>query len=318
MMRFVEKAEKDADVILFIVDVQDHKIPDFAFTELKRFHKPVILVVNKIDTVSQDEATQKAEQLQSKYKFAETVFTSALQNEGIEGLLNAIFQHLKPGPPFYPKDELSEHPVRFFASELIREQLFLQYHEEIPYSATVEVIQYQEREDLDYINAEVIVNRNSQKGMIIGKGGKAIKQLGMEARKSIEEFIGRKVFLDLHVKVRESGATTSKWFAIWDTGLKSVNSTKNTMIETVEEFLEDGCGRCQYFATPDCKVNSWRDELIALREILLKTELQEELKWSNPCYTYDGINILMLSALKNQAVVGFLKVCCLTILISFW
>ncbi|MCR9131412.1 MAG: GTPase Era [bacterium] len=203
MMRFVEKAEKDADVILFIVDVQDHKIPDFAFTELKRFHKPVILVINKIDTVSQDEATQKAEQLQSKYKFAETVFTSALQNEGIEGLLNALSQHLKPGPPFYPKDELSEHPVRFFASELIREQLFLQYHEELPYSATVEVIQYQEREDLDYINAEVIVNRNSQKGMIIGKGGKAIKQLGMEARKSIEEFIGRKVFLDLHVKVRE-------------------------------------------------------------------------------------------------------------------
>ncbi len=79
------------------------------------------------------------------------------------------------------------------------------------------------------------------------------------------------------------------------------------MIESVEEFLEDGCGRCQYFATPDCKVNSWRNELIALREILLKTELQEELKWSNPCYTYDGKNILMLSALKNQAVIGFFK-----------
>jgi GTP-binding protein Era len=203
MMRFVEKAEKDADVILFIVDVQDHKIPDFAFTELKRFHKPVILVINKTDTVSQDEATQKAELLQSKYKFADIVFTSALQNQGIDTLLTAIISRLMPGPPFYPKDELSEHPVRFFASELIREQLFLQYHEEIPYSATVEVIQYEEREDLDYINAEVIVNRTSQKGMIIGKGGRAIKQLGMEARKSIEEFIGRKVFLDLHVKVRE-------------------------------------------------------------------------------------------------------------------
>lgn len=203
MMRFVEKAEKDADVILFIVDVQDHKIPDFAFTELKRFHKPVILVINKIDTVSQDEATRKAELLQSKYNFADIVFTSALQNQGIDTLLAAIITRLMPGPPFYPKDELSEHPVRFFASELIREQLFLQYHEEIPYSATVEVIQYEEREDLDYINAEVIVNRTSQKGMIIGKGGRAIKQLGMEARKSIEEFIGRKVFLDLHVKVRE-------------------------------------------------------------------------------------------------------------------
>ncbi len=203
MMRFVEKAEKDADVILFIVDVKDHKIPDFAFTELKRFHKPVILVINKIDTVSQDEATKKAEVLQSKFKFADTVFTSALQNEGIDTLLSSIISRLMPGPPFYPKDELSEHPVRFFASELIREQLFLQYHEEIPYSATVEVIQYEEREDLDYINAEVIVNRTSQKGMIIGKGGRAIKKLGMESRQSIEEFIGRKVFLDLHVKVRE-------------------------------------------------------------------------------------------------------------------
>ena len=108
-----------------------------------------------------------------------------------------------PGPPFYPKDELSEHPTRFFVSELIREQLFLQYHEELPYSATVEVIQYEERKDLHYINAEVIVNRQSQKGMIIGKRGAAIKNLGVEARKSIEEFIDHKVFLDLHVKVRE-------------------------------------------------------------------------------------------------------------------
>ena len=99
-----------------------------------------------------------------------------------------------PGPPFYPKDELSEHPTRFFVSELIREQLFLQYHEELPYSTTVEVIQYEEREDLHYINAEVIVNRQSQKGMIIGKRGAAIKNLGVEARKSIEEFIDHKVF----------------------------------------------------------------------------------------------------------------------------
>lgn len=86
---------------------------------------------------------------------------------------------------------------------MIREQVFLQYHEELPYSATVDVIIYEEREDLDYINAEVIVNRNSQKGMIIGKGGRAIKQLGTAARESIEEFVGRKVFLDLHVKVRD-------------------------------------------------------------------------------------------------------------------
>lgn len=203
MMRFVEKAEKDADLILFIVEAREDNIPDYAFDELRKFRKPVILVINKIDTTKQDEVEALSSDLNEKFTFQKTVFVSALENIGVKGLLESIVEVIPPGPPFYPKDELSEHPLRFFAAELIREQLFLQYHEEIPYSATVEVIQYQEREDLDYINAEVIVNRTSQKGMIIGKGGRAIKKLGTEARKSIEDFVERKVFLDLHVKVRE-------------------------------------------------------------------------------------------------------------------
>ncbi|MBO6522420.1 MAG: GTPase Era [Balneolaceae bacterium] len=203
MMRFVEKAEKDADAILFIVEADENNIPDYAFNQLKNLQKPVLLVINKIDSESQDTVEKLKKDLNDKFKFLETVFVSALEGVGIDGLMKVIIDTLKPGPPFYPKDELSEHPVRFFASELIREQLFLQFHEELPYSATVEVIQYEEREDLDYINAEVIVNRKSQKGMIIGKGGRAIKKLGTEARKSIEEFVDRKVFLDLHVKVRE-------------------------------------------------------------------------------------------------------------------
>lgn len=203
MMRFVEKAEKDADLILFIVEAKEDNIPDYAFEELRKFHKPVVLVINKIDTTKQEDVETLSSGLNEKFKFQKTVFVSALENMGVKGLLETIVEVIPPGPPFYPKDELSEHPLRFFAAELIREQLFLQYHEEIPYSATVEVIQYQEREDLDYINAEVIVNRTSQKGMIIGKGGRAIKKLGTEARKSIEDFVERKVFLDLHVKVRE-------------------------------------------------------------------------------------------------------------------
>ncbi len=203
MMRFVEKAEKEADVILFIVESDESNIPDYAFEQLKHLRKPVLLVINKIDTESQEHVEKLKEDLNRKFKFSETVFVSALEGIGIQGLMESIINTLKPGPPFYPKDELSEHPLRFFASELIREQLFLQFHEELPYSATVEVIQYEEREDLDYINAEVIVNRKSQKGMIIGKGGRAIKKLGTESRKSIEEFVDRKVFLDLHVKVRE-------------------------------------------------------------------------------------------------------------------
>lgn len=203
MMRFVEKAEKDADLILFIVDVHAAEIPEYAFKELKRFQKPVVLVINKIDKSDADTLDKTVATLNSAFNFADSISVSALENTGLDHLLDSIKKQLLPGPPFYPKDELSEHPVRFFASELIREQLFLQYHEELPYSATVEVIQYEEREDLDFINAEVIVSRKSQKGMIIGKHGAAIKKLGMESRKSIEEFVGRKVYLDLHVKVRE-------------------------------------------------------------------------------------------------------------------
>ncbi len=203
MMRFVEKAEKDADLILFIVDVNAAEIPDYAFKELKRFHKPVLLVINKVDKSKSETVDKVNSELNEQFRFSDSIAVSALENTGIDLLIKSIKKQILPGPPFYPKDELSEHPVRFFASELIREQLFLLYHEELPYSATVEVIQYEERDDLDYINAEVIVNRTSQKGMIIGKHGAAIKKLGMEARKSIEAFVDRKVYLDLHVKVRE-------------------------------------------------------------------------------------------------------------------
>lgn len=203
MMRFVEKAEKDADVVIFITEAGDTRYPDDAFQQLRNLNKKVILVINKTDLSEDEKITETEKELNERYTFTTTVSVSALQGTGIKELLEEIRERLPEGPPFYPKDELSEHPVRFFAAELIREQLYLQYHEEIPYSCTVEVIQYEEREDLDYINAEVIVNRKSQKGMIIGKGGKAIKQLGTQARLSIQEFVGRNVFLDLHVKVRE-------------------------------------------------------------------------------------------------------------------
>ena len=203
MMHFVQKAEKEADLILFIVDINSSEIPEFVFKELKRFQKSVFLVINKVDKSNEDSILETVKYLNDKFQFSNTLQISALENTGINVLLTSIKKQLLPGPPFYPKDELSDHPTRFFVSELIREQLFLQYHEELPYSATVEVIQYEERSDLDYINAEVIVNRTSQKGMIIGKHGTAIKKLGIESRKSIQEFIDRKVFLDLHVKVRE-------------------------------------------------------------------------------------------------------------------
>jgi len=211
MMRFVEKAEKEADIVLFIADPETSQLPGEAAEALTKINKPVILVINKIDVAQQDKVKKTSELLNNRFNFSDAVCISALTGEGVPGLLDTIGSYLPEGPPFYPKDMLSEHPVRFFVAELVREQLFLQYHEEIPYSCTVEVVNYEERDDLDYINAEIIVNRKSQKGMLIGKGGRAIKNLGMAARESIEEFVGNKVFLDLHVKVREKWREKENW-----------------------------------------------------------------------------------------------------------
>jgi GTP-binding protein Era len=203
MMRFVEKAEKEADLILLIVDASEPAIDEELLISVNKLRKPLILILNKMDLSDQQSIMDLAEVFQSRLPVEDTIFTSALHGEGIESLITSVKSKLPNGPQLYPEDMLSEHPVRFFVAELIREQIFLQFHEELPYSCTVEVIQYEEREDLDYINAEIIVNRKSQKGMLIGKGGSAIKKLGAAARKQIEELVGKKVFLDLHVKVRD-------------------------------------------------------------------------------------------------------------------
>jgi len=211
MMKTVERARSDADVILFIFDPTDSHPTDEVIELLRSINKPVILVVNKIDIINKEKAETKVEALKNQLRFKSIHYVSALQGEGIAELLTDIRSLLMPGPPYYPKEDLSEHPVRFFVSELIREQVYLQFQQEIPYSCSVDVISYSEDIDIDRISAEIIVNRKSQKGMLIGKGGKAIKNLGIAARASIEEFIGKKVFLDLHVKVREKWREKENW-----------------------------------------------------------------------------------------------------------
>lgn len=203
MMKFVDRARNDADVILFIVEAGEKEIPEYAFDLFKTIKKPMVLVINKIDQAGREEVQPLVDELHERYRFKDTAYISALTGEGLDELMQKITGLMPPGPPFYPKDMLSEHPVRFFAAELIREQIYLLYEQEIPYSCAVNIVNYEERDDLDYINAEVVVNRKSQKGILIGKGGKAVKKLGTQAREAIENFVGRKVFLDLHVKVRE-------------------------------------------------------------------------------------------------------------------
>jgi GTPase len=211
MMKTVERARSDGDVILFIFDPTDTHPTDEVIELLKSINKPIFLVVNKIDAVDRKSTEQKVALLAERLKIHSIQYVSALTGEGVNELIASIRGLLLPGPPFYPKEDLSEHPVRFFVSELIREQLFLLFHEEIPYSCTVEVINYDADIDIDRISADIIVNRKSQKGMLIGKGGEAIKQLGIRSRESIEEFIGKKVFLELHVKVREKWREKENW-----------------------------------------------------------------------------------------------------------
>jgi GTP-binding protein Era len=128
-----------------------------------------------------------------------------MNGQNVDTLVNLVVDAMPEGPPFYPKEMISEHPERFFVAEIIREKAFQQYHEEIPYSVQVNIVQYEEREgtEKDYIDAEIVVTRKSHKGILIGKGGKALKRLGTAARKEIEEFVQSPVYLNLHVKVRE-------------------------------------------------------------------------------------------------------------------
>lgn len=202
MMQAVRGSLEDADVALLMTDVreapeQSHEI----FTAL-RLKAPAIVVINKSDTVKEPEL-EAAVKFFSEQKYCkEVVVISALRKKGIDELLQRILSYLPEGMPFYEGDDLSDMPTKFFVSELIREKIFQLYGDEIPYHATVVVQEFKEKTTLIKIGADIIVQRETQKGIILGEGGSMIKKLGTDARKDIEEFLGRKVFLDLFVKVR--------------------------------------------------------------------------------------------------------------------
>lgn len=202
MMAAVKSSLEDADVALLIVDIKDDlQQANDVFTSLS-LKVPCILVLNKTD-LSDKETLEKAVDFFSPKKYAKKVVAiSALKNAGIQALLDTIVNLLPEGEPFYSDDNLSDLPMKFFVGELIREKIFYLYQEEIPYHTTVLVQQFQEKATLTKIRADIIVQRETQKGIILGEKGKLIKQLGTLARKDIEEFIGRKVFLELFVKVR--------------------------------------------------------------------------------------------------------------------
>lgn len=203
MMQTVTKSTRDADAIVHLIDGNRDPEEELVWDYLRKAGKPTLLVLNKADIASTEQMDRVAEMCNKEYKYKSECRISAGKNDGIDELKKQVFELLPVSPPLYPVDELSEHPVRFFVSELIREQIFLLYDKEIPYSCTVTVSDFKEEPTIDHIHAEIVVNRDSQKGIIIGKGGTMLKKLGTRARAQIEELTGKKTNLQLFVKVRE-------------------------------------------------------------------------------------------------------------------
>ena len=204
MMAFVNDAIKDADVIIYLTDPSENPETDTIPSSLAKTSCPVILAMNKIDTRSQEEVETLLKQWKKVLPNAELIAISALHNFNMDSIISLIVKLLPENPPYYDKDELTDKPMRFFISEIIREKILLQFEKEIPYSVEVEVDEFFEEKEITKISAMIFVTRESQKGIIIGEGGRALKKVGTEARKDIEKFLNTKVFLQLIVKVQKN------------------------------------------------------------------------------------------------------------------
>ena len=208
MVKHAEMALSDADVILVVTEISHgaelpKQVTDRLFSA--NLDKPILLVINKVDKIYKPEVLPVLDAFLKMNKFKEVIPISALKNDNIDDLLKTLVTYLPEHEPFYPKDILSEQPERFFVAEFIREKIFEKYREEIPYSTAVEIREFKEREaGKTFISADIFVERDSQKGILIGKRGEALKEIGQESRMVIESFIQRSVFLELHVKVRDS------------------------------------------------------------------------------------------------------------------
>jgi len=204
MRKFSNSALSDADVLLYVTDIYDseNKNADF-ITRVNENPAALILIINKIDLTDQEKLEALVEKWKALLPRAEIFPVSALEKFNVEPLFKRILALLPDSPPFFDKEQLTDKPARFFVNEIIREKILLNYDKEIPYSVEVVVEQFQEDDKLIRINALINVERDSQKGIIIGHGGKSLKKVGMEARKDLEVFFEKKIFLELFVKVEK-------------------------------------------------------------------------------------------------------------------
>jgi len=216
MMSYVESSFKDADILLFITDIYESEMNHKETLErVKKLNIPVLAIVNKMDLGSQEQVEKRILYWKEKLPNAEVIPISALHGFGKEWVWQRILELLPEGPAYFEKEDLSDRPVRFFVSEMIREKIFLFTDKEVPYCTQVDVNTYEEEENIIRIRATIVVERDSQKGIIIGKAGDMLKKIGREARKDIENFVGKQVFLQTFVKVdkdwRESELKLKKY-----------------------------------------------------------------------------------------------------------
>ncbi|HOK99444.1 MAG TPA: GTPase Era [Bacteroidales bacterium] len=216
MMDFVREALTDADILLYLTDVEEKEedLPPI-FEEIQQLSIPLLVGINKVDLSNQSAVTQLVESWKNRLPSAEIFPLSALYNFNVDTLKKRILELLPEHPPYYPKENLSDRNLRFFVSEIIREKILLHYQKEIPYAVEVVIESYKESENLDRISATIYVERETQKGIIIGKGGEALKKIGIEARKDIEALVGKQVYLELYVKVKKDWRNNEKILNQW-------------------------------------------------------------------------------------------------------
>jgi len=203
MMSYVKVSLEDADLILLIVELEE-KYDEQLFARFQKFKTPIVLLINKIDLGKGSQVNDKMVYWRNLIKAEEIIPVSAKTGENLDQVLAAIKKYLPAHPGYYPKDDLTDRSERFFAAEIIREKIFLNYEQEIPYSSEVSIESFKEEEAIIRIRATIFVERDSQKGILIGKAGNSLKKVGTEARKDLEKFFGKKIFLETHVKVADN------------------------------------------------------------------------------------------------------------------
>ena len=205
MMKFVRSAFQDADVFLYMVEIGEKSLKDSSFFErLKNTDIPILLLINKIDKSNQEGVEKAMSHWESQLPKAKIIPISAIEGFGVDKIMLEITAMLPCGTPYFPTDALTDKPERFFVSEIIREKILLNYQKEIPYSVEVVIETFKEEDDIIRIEAIINVARETQKGIIIGHQGKALKKVGTQARKDLETFFGKKIFIKLFVKVTKN------------------------------------------------------------------------------------------------------------------